>query len=249
MTRILVIGEKCIDRFTYGDVNRLSPEAPIPVFIPKKTITNDGMASNVVRNLKTMCDGEIEIIGYHQNKMIYKTRYVEEKSNYPFIRVDEGEEDIDRIEFNDEIIEDILISDAVIVSDYDKGFLTEDDIQKISQLSKFVVLDSKKKLKEETIKMFDFVKMNESEFKNNFTDKKDLLDKIIITLGSKGAKHNEIHYHSESPKETIDVSGAGDTFVAAFTKKYLETNDVSISISFANKLSGKVVSKRGVSVV
>jgi sugar/nucleoside kinase (ribokinase family) len=122
-------------------------------------------------------------------------------------------------------------------------------MEKVAQLSKFVVLDSKKKLKEETIKMFDFVKMNESEFKNNFTDKKDLLDKIIITLGSKGAKHNEIHYHSENPKETIDVSGAGDTFVAAFTKKYLETNDVSISISFANKLSGKVVSKRGVSVV
>jgi len=47
-------------------------------------------------------------------------------------------------------------------------------------------------------------------------------------------------------KETIDVSGAGDTFLSAFVLKYVETNDVEIAITFANKMSSIVVSKKGV---
>lgn len=248
MIRILVIGEKCIDKFIYGEVNRLSPEAPIPVFIPKKTITNDGMAANVVRNLKSFSGDEFEINYLHQKNMIYKTRYVEKKSNYPFIRIDENEENLDKIEINNEFLEKIMQSDVVVVSDYDKGFLDEDMIQKIANLSKFCILDSKKKLRPDTIKMFDFVKLNESEFNLNYTEDKELLDKIIITLGSKGAKHKGVYYFLDDPKETVDVSGAGDTFVAAFTKKYLETKNVDIAISFANKIASKVVSKRGVSI-
>ena len=53
-------------------------------------------------------------------------------------------------------------------------------------------------------------------------------------------------YPSPDPKETIDVSGAGDTFLAAFTIKYLETQDTSESIKYANTLSSIVVGKRGV---
>jgi bifunctional ADP-heptose synthase (sugar kinase/adenylyltransferase) len=53
-------------------------------------------------------------------------------------------------------------------------------------------------------------------------------------------------FPSDSPKETIDVSGAGDTFTAAFTIKYLEVKDVNIAVSYANKMATVVVSKRGV---
>ena len=49
--KVLVIGEKCFDIFVYGDVNRLSPEAPIPVLIPKNVVTGEGMGKNVVNNL------------------------------------------------------------------------------------------------------------------------------------------------------------------------------------------------------
>ncbi len=64
MKKILVIGESCTDRFIYGDVNRMSPEAPIPVFIPKYEKTNRGMAGNVVENYKKLMDTEstIELI-------------------------------------------------------------------------------------------------------------------------------------------------------------------------------------------
>jgi bifunctional ADP-heptose synthase (sugar kinase/adenylyltransferase) len=245
--KVLVIGEKCFDIFVYGDVNRLSPEAPIPVLIPKNIVTVDGMGKNVVNNLIALTkndDYEIGII--HQEKTITKTRFVEEKSNYPFLRVDEGEDNVDRIEFNEEIIDEILNVDAVIVSDYNKGFLEYEDLLKIAEHSKFCILDTKKKINKDIIRSYDFVKLNEGEFKNNYTEDQELLEKIIITLGSKGAKHKNMIYPSDSPKETIDVSGAGDTFIAAFTKKYLDTKDVEIAISFANKMSSKVVGKRGV---
>ncbi len=249
MTKIFVIGEKCVDQFVYGEVNRLSPEAPIPVIIPKNTVVNDGMAANVVKNLESLSNGELEINFSHQKNMIYKTRYVEKKSNYPFIRIDENEENVERVELTDELLSEIINSDAVIVSDYDKGFLTEVDIQTIAELSKFSVLDSKKKLSRETILLFDFVKLNESEFNLNYTEDEESLKRIIVTLGSKGSKHRGINYLLDNPQETVDVSGAGDTFVAAFTKKYIDTKDVDVAITFANKMASKVVSKRGVTTV
>ena len=245
--KILVIGEKCFDIFVYGDVNRLSPEAPIPVLIPKNVVTGEGMGKNVVNNLISISKNDDYEIGFiHQEKTIAKTRFVEEKSNYPFLRVDEGEDNIDRIEFTDEIIEEISSMDAVIVSDYDKGFLQHEDLLRISEYAKFCVLDTKKKLNEDIIRTYDFVKLNESEFKNNYTENKELLEKIIVTLGQKGARHNNKVYPPYSPKETVDVSGAGDTFIAAFTKKYLEVKDAEIAITFANKMAGIVVQKRGV---
>jgi len=185
--------------------------------------------------------------GFYQNETIKKTRYVERKSNYPFIRVDE-EGHVQRIKLTDVIIQNIKNADAVIVSDYDKGFLLEDDLCSIAENAKISILDTKKKLKKETIKCFNFVKLNQKEFENNFTEEDELLSKIIITLGSKGAQYKGKIYPSDSPQETIDVSGAGDTFVAAFTVSYVNTNDVEFSIQEANKVSSIVVKKRGVSI-
>lgn len=245
--KVLVIGERCSDIFVYGEVDRLSPEAPIPVLVPKNIVTNDGMGKNVVNNLLAISRNDNYEIGFiHQDREIVKTRFVEEKSNYPFLRVDEGEFEVDKFEMTEEIKNEISESDAVIVSDYNKGFLHEQDLIEIAEISKFSVLDTKKKLSKKVINSFDFVKMNEYEFMNNYTKDAKLLKKIIITLGSKGANHNGILYPTDSPKETIDVSGAGDTFTASFTKKYLETKDVSASIMFANEMAATVVSKRGV---
>ena len=245
--KILVIGEKCSDIFVYGDVNRLSPEAPIPVLVPRNIVVNEGMGKNVVNNLMAISKNDDYVIGFiHQEVAIAKTRFVEDKSNYPFLRVDEGEDNIDRIEFTEDTINEILDVDAVIVSDYNKGFLQEEDLLKIAEHAKFCVLDTKKKISQEVILAYDFVKLNESEFKKNYTEDEKLLEKIIVTLGPKGAKYKNMTYPSDSPKETIDVSGAGDTFIASFTKKYLDTKDVEIAISFANKMSSKVVGKRGV---
>ena len=84
--KILVIGDSCTDVFVYGSCGRLCPEAPIPVFNPSKTITNQGMAGNVVENLRALGVRKTELIT--NNEQIIKTRYVETKSNQMLLRVD-----------------------------------------------------------------------------------------------------------------------------------------------------------------
>lgn len=243
--KITVFGELCKDVFVYGETKRLSPEAPVPVFTPLFTEENPGMAGNVVENLNPV-ENNIKITFYHQDEIIKKIRYVDFKSNHMFIRVDEGEGNITPLVLNDEIIDNIKESDAIIVSDYNKGFLSENVIKEITYHSRFSIMDTKKKISTDVLSCFNFVKLNESEFlKHDFED--IWLNKILVTLGSKGAKYMDNVYPSPEPKETIDVSGAGDTFTSSFTLKYLETKDIEKSIIYANKMASIVVSKRGVS--
>ena len=87
MPKILVIGEICVDKFIYCDINRLSPEAPVPILNPIRTTKNPGMAGNTLANIKSLLpDSYTMSIG--QVETITKTRYIEQKSNHMFLRVD-----------------------------------------------------------------------------------------------------------------------------------------------------------------
>lgn len=243
--RALVIGELCVDRFIYGEVTRFSPEAPVPVLNPVKTIENEGMAGNVARNLKSL-DSELEVEHWHQPEEITKTRLVEGKSNHIFIRIDEGEKEITPIHITDEMIQSIKSYDFVIVSDYAKGFLSNSDLIKIASNSRLSILDSKRKVSDEIVKSFSFIKLNEVESSRNSEVLE--LGNILITLGSKGVKFKDQIYPSPHPQETIDVSGAGDTFTASFILNYSKTSNIEESIICANKMASIVVSKRGVAI-
>lgn len=246
---IIVIGESCVDKFVYCKIDRLSPEAPVPILIPIETRINEGMSGNVVKNLEsiignTQTEEKIDLIHYTQTKKITKTRYIDRKTNHIFLRLDEGEEDITSFGSSDDSIELIKESDIVVVSDYNKGFLTNEDLKLIGENSKLSILDSKRTLTKEIVDSYSFIKLNETESKNN----KNLLDSknIIVTLGERGCSFNGKIYPSINPQETIDVSGAGDTFTSSFIWKYHQTKNVDLSINYANDLSSIVVSKRGV---
>ena len=240
--KVLVVGETCVDKFVYCKVPRLSPEAPVPVVNPIEVVKNDGMAGNTLTNIKALAPDYLTTL-YSQPEAITKTRYVENKSNHMFLRVDEGEDQITPLRWSMDL--DVLIgqSDIVIVSDYNKGFLSNGDLREIARKSKLSILDSKRKLTNELIQNFTFVKLNESERLNNPNLTRD---NIITTLGKKGARYKSKLYNSPNPQDTIDVSGAGDTFTAAFIVKYFETKEISTSIKFANRMSAQVVSKKGV---
>jgi bifunctional ADP-heptose synthase (sugar kinase/adenylyltransferase) len=243
--QITIIGELCHDVFIYGDVKRLCPEAPVPVLTDIITESNLGMAGNVRENLRVH-NPSLKISLIHQTNSITKTRYIDHKTNHMFLRVDEGEDNIDSLVLTPEKIEDISESDLVIVSDYNKGFLSEDTLIQIGKLSKLSIIDTKKIITENLIKSFTFIKLNELEYQRNKNISDKNKDKVIITLGMNGAKHDDIVFLSPSPKQTIDVSGAGDTFTAFFSLKYYETKNISESIKFANQMASIVVSKRGV---
>ena len=240
--KVLIIGETCVDKFIYCEAKRLSPEAPVPVLNPIKTTENKGMAGNTFNNVVALSPNS-RVKYLCQEEHITKTRYIEEKSNHMFLRIDEGENKITRFKWD--LITDVLLGEAdiVVVSDYNKGFLHDADLKEIARKSKLSILDSKRKLTNDLIQDYTFVKLNESERLNN----PDLTtDNIITTLGKRGAEYKNILFESPNPQDTIDVSGAGDTFVAAFIVKYYQREDERAAIRFANRKSAEVVTQRGV---
>ena len=242
MKKVVVIGEQCTDKFVYCEVNRLSPEAPVPILTPIRTVKNDGMAGNTIRNIKPI-DKTCQVIAITPSRIPTKTRYIEDKTNHMFFRFDKGDNNIDKFRFEDFYLEFIKEADVVVVSDYNKGYLNNSDLKEIAFHSKLSILDSKRELSNGITTLFDFVKLNEEEAINNKNLNKN---NIITTLGAAGAMFKDVVYPSPYPQETIDVSGAGDTFTAAFALHYLKTKNVGQSIIFANEMSSKVVSKRGV---
>lgn len=249
MIKILVIGELGTDRFVYGDINRLCPEAPVPVLNPTEIIENNGMAGNVVDNVKSLIsEDKCEVVFWHQPEKIIKTRYVHKKTNHMIMRFDEGElKPLGRLGFlSSQQRDTIKESDIVIISDYNKGYLTVEDIEYIASLSKLSIIDTKKTIPPHNLRNISFVKMNEVEWRKNFGIENDLDGKVLITLGERGVQYNGVNYPSPKPQDTIDVSGAGDTFTASFILKYFLTKDVSESIRFANEVCADVVNKKGV---
>jgi bifunctional ADP-heptose synthase (sugar kinase/adenylyltransferase) len=111
-----------------------------------------------------------------------------------------------------------------------------------------MVLDTKRVLTWETVQDIDFVKLNMNEYRNNKELADNHTDKFLITKGEKGVSFNGKDYPSPNPQETIDVSGAGDTFTASFALKYFITKDVDESINYANEVCANVVNKKGVSL-
>lgn len=245
--KILVIGDSCTDVFIYGRCSRLSPEAPIPVFEPTKTITNQGMAGNVVANLNKLGVEKVELVTNYEQ--ITKTRYVEYKSNHMLLRVDSNDSvqnsfDIKKVDFDS--------FDAVVVADYDKGFLTNEDIKKIGEKSKLSFIDTKKTIDLENFKGFTFVKMNEVEWERcqRYGAKyEDWKAQLIVTMSERGCMYMEKRYSVDNSIEVRDLSGAGDTWMASFTFKYVETSNTEVSMEFANKNATLVVQKRGVSTI
>jgi bifunctional ADP-heptose synthase (sugar kinase/adenylyltransferase) len=239
--KILIIGESCKDVFHYGVCDRICPEAPVPVFNSVELRENGGMAMNVYRNIISF-GFEPKLITNTNWQSIIKTRFVDKRTNHMFLRLDENDHEYCRCEVS-EI--NFCNHDAVIVSDYDKGFLTKKDLEFISQQHHLTFLDTKKILGEWS-KNFTFIKINYKEYQKTFhTIDEDLKKILIITQGKDGCKHRDKEY--EVPLVEIkDTSGAGDTFISALCIKYCETNDIGSAIRFANICSTSVVQKRGV---
>jgi D-beta-D-heptose 7-phosphate kinase/D-beta-D-heptose 1-phosphate adenosyltransferase len=244
--KILVIGDSCLDVFQYGICERLNPEAPVPILKPTKIIENGGMAENVISNVKAL-GYDCELLS--NVKMPIKTRFIEENSNQMMLRMDEND-DIAPIK-NDELkLIDFSLYEAVIVVDYDKGYLSEEDIVYISKSNPLVFMDSKKEFGDWCKDVF-CIKINEKEFKKN---EKSLMEKffgiLVVTMGNRGAilkREEEIFKVANNGGYPVrDLSGAGDTFMAALVVKYLENKDISESIEFANKCASWVVTQRGV---
>ena len=235
--KVLLIGDSCEDRYFYGDVKRLNPEAPVPILEYRRGVTSKGMALNVRENL--MSFGVEVYLSTHPEEII-KTRYIDEKSNQQIMRYDE-EPKIKPLSFdfpkewNSEY-------DALVISDYDKGFLTTERIFELS--SRFVgpvFIDSKKTLLPEDA----YIKVNELEYERMSHSN---YENLIVTRGGKGAEYQGKLYPAEKVN-VFDVVGAGDTFLATLTYGYLKYGRIDRAIPLANKAAAVAVSHRGTYVL
>lgn len=244
--KLLVIGESCTDVFVYGRAERLAPEAPAPVFVPTRETNNPGMAANVVKNLKAL-GAEVDFVTNTNN--IIKKRYVDDKTNHLLLRVDTGDEEVKPWSVYEWNINNELY-DAVVVSDYCKGFLTENSIASICNSHNNVFVDTKKKIGR-YLSLVKYLKINQKEFNDSedyLMQNMSLFKKTIVTLGKEGCSLNNKIY----PVQEVavkDQAGAGDTFLAGLVYKFVSTKDIDKSIEFANECATKVVTKRGVTTV
>jgi len=235
--KVLLIGDSCEDRYFYGDVKRLNPEAPVPILEYKRGVTSKGMVWNVRENLISF---GVEVYTSTHPEEIIKTRYIDEKSNQQIMRYDE-EPKIEPLSF-DFPTEWNNLYDALVISDYDKGFLTTEKIFELtSRFTGPVFIDSKKT----NLPADAYIKVNELEYERmaycNY-------ENLIITRGGEGAEYKGDLYPAEKVN-VFDVVGAGDTFLAALTYGYLKYGRIDKAIPLANKAAAVAVSHRGTYVL
>ncbi len=133
--------------------------------------------------------------------------------------------------------------DALVISDYNKGFLTDESLRIICTYFKGpIFIDTKK------TRLFQqsnvFFKINKKEY--------DLLDRefmphdtnLIVTLGSNGCKWSGIHFQPRKVN-VFDVCGAGDTFLSALVFEFVRTKNMQKSIDFANRAASISVENSG----
>ena len=238
--KILAIGDSCTDIYHYGTCDRISPEAPVPILKMLYSEEKPGMVLNVVENLKAL--GNLVDLITNQEQLI-KERYVDKNTYQHMLRVDIGEQQkvLPLLEGQIGNI-DIDKYDAIVVSDYNKGFINSENIRLLIKSAKGlpIFVDSKKR----DLSIYEgcFIKINQREYEN--MEKCPEKCKLIVTLGEQGALYKNTIYPVDSV-DVFDVCGAGDSFLAGLVTTYLRTNDISESIKVANKCASVAVKRFG----
>lgn len=231
--KVLLLGDSCEDEYIYGRCTRLSPEAPVPVLDYAKLQTKSGMAGNVCLNLQSF---GLDITFLTNPEKIVKTRFIDEKSNQQILRVD-----------NETRVKPLLVPvatnsfDAVVISDYNKGYLPTEKIFEIVESATCpVFIDSKKTVLPN--KENCFVKINDVEYEKLQHD--CYIDNLIVTKGSQGCVYKQTLYPAEKVN-VYDVVGAGDTFLSALVYGYITTNNIDESLMMGNRAAAIAVQQPG----
>lgn len=243
--RIAVIGDACLDRFTYCSPRSLAPDLPVPVVDMVRSKQNDGMAANVAENFRRL-GNHVSLFAQDNWETVIKERFVSEDTNHYFLRVDYGNVSTNRLDF-DEIGDSLLDFDAIAIADYDKGFLSRDAINKLFSLPIPLFIDTKKTLGD-WLAGASIVKVNRSEAEGASDLSREVEDNLVVTLGSQGARYRGVTFPTK-PVLTQDLSGAGDAFFAALVSAILDGRDVQRAVVYANKAARTAVLKPGVATI
>jgi len=226
-----LIGDNCIDVYQYGTVDRISPEAPVPVFKFSHEESRPGMAGNVYNNLVALGCNVYAVYGETSTK----TRLIDTRSKQQIVRIDND------VHSSSAVITYKLDNyDAIVISDYNKGTVSYELIESLRKdYSGPIFVDTKKT---DLARLEGcIVKINSLEF----SQIKTKCSNMIVTLGPDGAECNGQRF-SAPRVEVSDVCGAGDTFLSALAYCYVNTASIEQAIQFAITASAVTVQHLGV---
>lgn len=295
--RVLVVGDVMFDKKTVVETSRQAQEADIPVWDILKESMTFGGAGNVAENIAALGGEDIEVhlmgifadydslnvsnshldfapVGNSPISMIKHRIFCEEKI---IARIDSMRKfDLFFVKQFEKEFENCLMDyDAVVVSDYDKGTITEKIVSHLSKIPLKIVDSKRQDL--QIFSGFDILKVNNDEFSRQsqgYGNKpvESLFKHVVRTMGSDGSELRQ--YDPSKSKETrvsnfqqsytytvhfevfpaekvtaVDVTGCGDTHTAAMTVELLRGRDICSAVKFGNRCAAIAVSKCGTTIV
>ena len=293
--KVLVVGDLMLDRYIVGDVERISPEAPVPVLRHVHRYERPGGAANVAMNLaglgcqailagfwgddaegrelkELMQRSGVDTRGVVEGSLptISKTRIVGRTQQ--MMRLDiESRETVPQEEMQTlqaRVVELVGQADAVVLSDYAKGALTEGlcsaAIRAARAAGKPVLADPKTrdfgKYAGATTVCPNLGELAAATGVESFRTKallkagEDLVEQhgfeyLVVTMSEKGIKvlrrDGRDYYSPARAREVFDVSGAGDTVIATLAAALAGGLKIETAVELANVAAGIVVGKVG----
>ena len=291
--RVLVVGDVMLDRYWHGAVDRISPEAPVPVVRVERVEERLGGAANVALNVKSLGARAtlLTVVGEDQAadslRGLLEAHGIEAqlRSDPQFatilkLRVIGRAQQLIRIDFEndpnhevlaqmvDSFAEKVADHDVVLFSDYGKGGLTH--IARMIELAraagKPVLIDPKGR-DYRRYAGASVITPNRAELAQvvgNWRDEDDLLKRVTELRGSIGVESvlltrseegmtlfNDAgiaHEHSKA-REVFDVTGAGDTVIAAMAALMAAGLAPRDAAPHANRAGSIAVGKFGTATV
>lgn len=298
--RVICVGDVMLDRFVYGKVERISPEAPVAIMRRTREAAMPGGAGNVGRNLSTLglrtaligvvgddAEGrelaellgqissvEADLIVMRDRPTTLKTRFV--AGGQQLLRVDA--EDTRAIDLAAEADIVVALEEAakdaslIILSDYAKGTVTRDVIEAAIAAGRahgICVIADPKGLDFSRYGAVDLLKPNAVELGlamgvpvETDRDAAAALSQamrvlpakaIVVTRAAKGMsfaqKDGSVMHRSGEAREVYDVSGAGDTSIAALALGLAAGGSLADAVELAIAASGIAVGKSGTATV
>ncbi|HJP94814.1 MAG TPA: D-glycero-beta-D-manno-heptose-7-phosphate kinase [Pyrinomonadaceae bacterium] len=292
---VVVLGDVMLDEFVWGDVTRISPEAPVPVVDVRRESIHLGGAANVLANLVSLgASGSVvgvvgndfagqrlrmslHELGIPDNCLIVddsrpsttKTRIV--AHNQLVVRADRESRSAVNANIAAEIVsrlkEELARADAFVVSDYDKGVVTPAILRAILPFAYErlpVLIDPKlrnfnfyRPATLVTPNHFEALRMSDTEDTSDdgshhaakVIKEKLGCDAVLITRGDRGMmlleSNGEPVYVETAAREVYDVTGAGDTVIAALGAALASGATMIEAAALANRAAGIVVAKVG----
>ncbi|MBI2296673.1 MAG: D-glycero-beta-D-manno-heptose-7-phosphate kinase [Betaproteobacteria bacterium] len=291
--RVLVVGDAMLDRYWFGEVGRISPEAPVPIVKIEKEEERPGGAANVARNAAALGAqvSLLSVVGADEagtrlgrllkreriNAQLHRDRSIKTTVK---LRVIGRRQQLLRVDFETPPSHEVLASklrnfgellrdaDVVILSDYGKGGLTHIArmIGMARRAGKPVLVDPKgedySRYRGATVitpNRIEFRQVagpwkNERELAERAQRLRRKLDAeaLLITRSEEGMTlfQDGSRFHvAAQAREVFDVSGAGDTVIAALGVALASGARMSAAVRLANRAAGIVVGKFGTAVV